>query len=134
MGTFTTFKNDEALEQSGIILDYGSAGKFTVARAGGANKAFTRKLKRLTQPYRRAIQNNTMDDKVAEAVLMKAFVDTCLLGWEGVTGSDGEPLEFNRENAMMLLEALPELWAELREDSQNSSMYRQEIREADSGN
>ena len=134
MSTYETFKTSVKLETEGIILDYGPAGKYIVARAGGANKKFVKRISKLTTPHRKAIQANRLDDETGEAILMNAFVDTCLFDWEGVTGPDGEPLPFNRENAMKLFTDLPDLWRELREDAQNASLYRDEVQEADSGN
>ncbi len=132
--TYGTFKTDSEMESKGIIIDYGEAGKFQIARAGGANKAFNRAIQKLSKPYRRAIQANRMDEEVAEQLLLKAFCKTCLLGWENVTGPDGEPLEYSMENAQKLLVDLPDLWDDLRTDAQNAELYRQETREADSGN
>jgi hypothetical protein len=36
-GTFAAFKSDVDRERNGLWLDYGDAGEFLVARAGGAN-------------------------------------------------------------------------------------------------
>jgi len=134
VSTYTAFKTSEKLETEGIIIDYGDGGKYIVARMGGSNKKFTKRISKLTKPHRKAIQADRMDEGLAEQLLLEAFIDTCLYDWENVTDVDGEPLEYTRENALTLLTDLPELWDDLRTSAQNASLFRDEVATADSGN
>lgn len=139
------FKTNANLEVSGVVIDYGPnddlpAGpegkppiQFRIARAGGANQAHNKALTQLTKPHRRAIQLGQLTNDLAKNIDRQAWLDSCLLGWNNVT-LGGEPLEFNRENAERLFTALPDLYADLREQSNNMALFREDVLEADLGN
>jgi hypothetical protein len=134
MATYDQFKQDEILEKNGLTLDLGSAGRFKIARAGGANQSFTKEFIRLTKPYRRAIQTETMDEETSRVILREAFSKHIILGWEGVTGPDGEVLPFTRENCLKLLADLPQLFEEIRRAAEDASLYRAQTLKVDAGN
>lgn len=134
MGTYKQFQTDSDLESSGITLDLGEAGKFKIARAGGSNERFARRMLSATKPYRRAIANETMNPKDADRVAAQVFAETVLLGWSGVTGPDGKDLPFTVENAIQLFLDLPDLFAEIRRAASDAALFRREILEAEQGN
>jgi hypothetical protein len=134
MSTYRTFKTDPGLETSGITIDYGSAGKFRIARAGGSNKRFNKKFAQLTRPHRRAIAAQAMDDDLADGLMMDAFIESSLLGWEGVTGEDGQALEFTKDNARKLFRDLPDLFRDLLNEAQNIALFRRSLLETEAGN
>lgn len=134
MGTYESFATNAGMEQEGIWIDYGDAGSFRVARAGGSNKNFTRSFQRLTKPHRKAIQADAMNDDTQRAIMMEVFIDSALLAWKGVTGKDGKTLSFSKKNAKALFEDLPDLFADLLNSSQNYSLYREYVMDIDSGN
>jgi hypothetical protein len=61
-------------------------------------------------------------------------VETVLLGWESVTGPDGKPLEFSKENAVKLFTDLPDLFKDIRETAEDMTLFKLELDEADAGN
>lgn len=130
-GTYDTFKADESLEQQGIELDYGDAGLFKIARAGGSNKEFARLMEKVFRPYRRQMDAGTMDEKVADKLLAEVFAKTVILDWKGVTDKNGKNLPFNTENAVKLLTDLPDLFADLREQAMKIANFRAVEIEAD---
>lgn len=134
MSTYSKLKTDENLELRGITLDLGEAGKFVVARAGGANKSFAKTFQKVTRPYRRAIQTEVMDEQLANQLLVDVYVDCVLLGWSGVTDEQGNALSYNRENAKKLLRDLPQLFEEIRRTAEDAALFRQDILEKDAGN
>lgn len=139
MSLYKLFKTAENLETDGIWLEYGQNSKgqpiqIKIARAGGRNVAFAKALEKATRPYRKALQNGVMDNKVAERIYREVFTDTVLRGWANVEGPDGNPLQFSRENALKLFEDLPDLYNDLREQAINMGLFREEILEADLGN
>lgn len=134
MSTYNVFQQDTELEREGLDLDLVEAGKFRVARAGGANKKFQKRFEAYTKPFRRAIQTGTMSNEVADEILAKVYAECVVLGWEGVTGPDGQPLPFNKENCIKLFQDLPELFAEIRKVAEDSVFYRLKIREEDTKN
>lgn len=133
-GTYGAFKTDETREKDGVTLDMGEAGRFKVARAGGANATFTKRLAFLTKPHRRAIQTGSIDPKLADQILVTAYVESVLIGWENVTGEDGAPLQFSKENAVKLFTDLPDLFKIIRETAEDMTLFKQEIAEGDAGN
>jgi hypothetical protein len=146
MNLYDQFATDAQMEKQGIIIDYGPNADlpkvdgeaphilFRIARAGGANQTFNKVLERLTRPHRRMIQSGHMDTVLADQLYEQAFIESILLGWDNVTNKAGEPLPYSKLNAAQLFKDLPELYRDLREQANNSSLFREEQREADLGN
>lgn len=127
------FKTDPTLETKGIVLNYGDF-KITVARAGGANKAYVKCLERKSRPYRRAIQAETMDNELATAMMREVYVESVVLGWEGVLDAKGKSLPFSKENALQLFTDLPDLFQDVMEQAGKAALFREEIRETEAKN
>lgn len=139
MSLYNTFETDKSLERDGIVLDYGFNSKnepiqIRIARAGGANAKFAKVLEQKMKPYKRAIANDTMDNKVAEKLLVEAYADSVILDWTGVEDREGTALDFNRENVVKVLTDLPDLFMDIQSQSQKSALFRAELREAEQGN
>jgi len=136
------FKTVPSLEEKGVVIEYGEGVEITVARAGGANKKFARMLTRLTKPHRRAIQTETVPEGVEKKIVMETYANSIVKDWKGITkdiitGDDADAeiqLECTAENIIAVFEALPDLFEDVAKCSQNISLYRAEILEADSGN
>lgn len=134
MGTYGAFGTDESLEKKGIEIDYGDAGTFLVARAGGANKKFQKMVEQKFRPYRRQVQAGTMDNDVADRLLAEVFASTVLIDWDGVTDEQGEEMACTAENAVKLFTDLPDLFSDLREQAQEASNFQALEVENDLGN
>lgn len=136
------FKTVPSLEEKGVVIEYGEGVEITVARAGGANKKFARMLTRLTKPHRRAIQTETVPEGVEKKIVMETYANSIVKSWQGITkdiitGDDADAeiqLECTAENIIAVFEALPDLFEDVAKCSQNISLFRAEILEADSGN
>ena len=136
------FETVPSLEQKGVVLEYAEGVEMVIARAGGANKKFSRTLSRLSKPHRRAIQTEILDERIGNRLMMEAYAEAVVMSWKGFTkdiitknDKDGEEaLEFSKENIIAVFEALPELFADVSKMSQNITMYRAETLEGDSGN
>lgn len=146
MSLFSTFRTDADIEKNGVILQYGFVKKpdgkpdtkrpigIRVARAGGANTAYLRRAEAVLKPYRRQIQTDTMDRGLIDEITRQLFAETIVKGWENVQDENGEDLPFSVENCVALFTKLPELFADIQEQSQRSALFRAEIMEADAGN
>lgn len=141
-GMYGQFKTDENLETKGVELDYGTF-CVTIARAGGANKRYTRVLERLTKPHRRALATETMDPERAAEILREAYAEAIVLKWEtkvdgalkaGIEAKDGKVLPFNVANVMETFVNLPDLFADIQEMAGKIALFREEILEDDAGN
>lgn len=141
---YKTFSLDENLEQSGILINYGDV-RFRIARAGGSNNKFRRLLQGKLKPYRRQIDNDTMDDSVSERLLLEVYAESVILGWETkvvaedgsekwepwVEGPGGEHLDFTRDNCIRVLADLPELFRDIRSMADKAANFRKEEEEED---
>ena len=133
-GPYELFKTDEDIENKGVSLNYGNF-KIVVARAGGSNKKYLNLLEAKLRPYRRQIQTGTLDQETDVRVLAEVYAETVVLGWEGVTNEDGESIPFTKPNIIKLLTELPDLFADLRAQANNVSLFRSEdAREEDAKN
>lgn len=131
---YQMFETSARMEREGIIVNYGAAGKFSVARAGGANDRFAVVFEKKTRGIRRQIEAGILPQSEQRKILIETFVETVLLGWEGVKGKDGNVLEFNRENAIALFADLPALFDDLREQASDFGNFRAATLEADAKN
>lgn len=139
MSLYKQFKTNDNLEKSGILLEYGenSKGKpiaIRIARAGGANTQYTKLIEARVKPYRRQIQNETIDRVMVEKLLRGVYAETIVLGWENVEDENGKELPFTVENCVKLFEDLPDLFQDIQEQSQRAALFRQDVLEKDSKN
>lgn len=134
MSLYKQFKTDEQVEKQGLTLNFADGISIVIARAGGSNDRYFKRMEVLTKPYRRQIEAGTADRKVLQAVIIEVFAETVLLGWENVTDEEGKPLEFNKLNAIKVLTDLPDLFAEIQEQAGKSALFRLSLNEQDAKN
>ena len=139
MSLYNQFGTDKKVEKEGVILQYGNTddGKpiqIKICRAGGANTAYNRAMEAKTKPYRRQLQNGTLDIEVMTSILREVYADTVVIGWSNVEDKDGKPMPFNRDNVIKLFSELPELFADVQEQATNLALFRAEINEQDAKN
>lgn len=131
---YEMFATDLKIETEGFTHHISDKISFLLARAGGANAKFAKAMEIKTRPYRRQIQEDTMDLALANKLLIEAFAETVILGWEGITTPSGKKIPFSVEAAIALLIALPDLFNELREAAARQSNFRAAEVEEDVGN
>jgi hypothetical protein len=139
MSLFKQFATDPELEKKGILLDYGKNADGTsicirIARAGGANKQFDKRMEALTKPIRRQLQNETAEAEQIDTIFRKLWAETVVLGWENVQDEDGKPIPFNVANCVALFDKLPDLFADIQEQSRKAALFRKANLEADAKN
>ena len=140
---YKMFATDKTTEQEGILINYGSF-RFRVARSGGSNHKFRRLLQAKLKPYRHQLDNETMDDKVSEALMREAFAEAVVLGWETkvgeegserwepwLEGPDGSHMEYSVENCVKVLTDLPDLFKDLQQVSGKVALFRKAEEEDD---
>lgn len=137
---FALFGTDQNAEVKGVDLDYG-AFHITIARAGGANKAFTRFVSERTKPYKRLIQEDRMPEDIAEDLALDAMVATVVKGWGSkkhghgkMVGQKGEAIDYTPDNVKQLFKDLPELFQDVYEQARKVSVFRSTEAEEDSKN
>lgn len=157
MSMYKQLQTDPALEKKGVETNYGTF-RVTLARAGGANKQYERLLEARTQPHRRAMKTENMDNDVALEIMRGVYADSIILHWEtkntdgqwvvgieappkkddkGNPVYDDSPLEilpYTRENVIQTMETLPEVLNWFVEDANKLALYRVQFLEDDSKN
>ena len=143
MGLYQTYKTDKKFETEGIWLDYGTT-RIRIARAGRANKKFSKRFNQLIKPFKKALQHESLDTDTADDVMRQVYSEVIILAWEtklngkwksGIEAeNDKKLLDFNKENVQMTLKNLPDLFTDLQEASQKMSLFRQDVLEEDSKN
>lgn len=141
MSLYKTFKTSGDLEKTGIYLQYGFVDddperpiRILIARAGGSNTKFARILEAKTKPYRRAIQTETMDPKMADNIFREVYAESVVLGWDNVSDVDGVALPFSKENVVKVFTDLPDLYADVREQANKAALFREAVLEEDAKN
>lgn len=133
MGVYDMFSTDTSLETEGIDIDYGEF-SIKIARAGGANKRYVKVLEAKSKPYRRAIDTDTIDSEIVQRILRETYATTVVLGWKGITDSEGKAIKFSKESCVKLFEDLPDLFIDIQQQASKMALFRKEILEADSKN
>lgn len=143
MGLYNRYNTNADLENTGVIYDLGDA-RVRLARAGGANNAYLKRMEALTKPHRRAIQNNSIERDVLLNIVRQVFAETVIKGWEtrtkkgdfvsGIEDAEGNIQPYNLDNVMRTLTDLPDLFSELQEFAGDQNMYLQSILEDDAKN
>lgn len=149
MSLYSQFQTDKNVEKDGVVLEYGKTAdgrviSIRIARAGGANSRYSKLLEAATKPYRRQLQNETMDNDIAEGITQKVYAQAVVLGWENVefpvldendkpTGKF-EEAKFTVDNCVKLFKDLPDLWNDIQNQATRAALFRQDILEADAKN
>lgn len=147
MSLYDKFETDRSLEKTGIDLDYGPNKKLPVnekgehpstiiriARAGGANDLYLKRLEAKAKPHRRQIQHETIERAQLENIVKEVYAETVVLSWENVTDRSGNLLEFTKENVLQVLSDLPDLYADIQAQAQTAALFRVEVRDLDAKN
>lgn len=143
MSGYAAFKTNKGLEETGVWFDYGKF-RLLCARSGGSNRRFARMFEAKTRPYQRAIKTDTLDIELSNRLMRELFAEAVILDWntkndEGqwvqrIELPDGSLGPVTRENILLVLEDVPELWADIQNEAQKAANYRDAVREANAGN
>lgn len=131
---YDLFKNNENLEAGdGVRLEYPGF-SITIHRAGGSNKRFANILSAKMKPFRHQLDRGIMDDDVSARILREAYAEGVVVGWQDVKDADGNDMPFSKENVVKLFTDLPDLFADVRSQAENVSLFREEGEKADEKN
>src|SRR5262245_23946374 len=106
---------DRAREAQGAPLAIDDM-QFILRSATASNRGYRYALALAASRRRNELNGDTARAfDVHESILIEAFADAVILGWSGVDGADGKPLEFTRANCVQLMEDCPAIWDKVRE-------------------
>jgi hypothetical protein len=139
MSAFDKFKTDPKLETGGVWLDFGDF-EIKVARAGGKNEKYLKRLDEVFTPHRKALEIKAMPEDKAFDALVKVYVDTIILDWRTkidgtddyeatMEDEDGTKLVYSRDNALNFFRKLPELFMQIRKHAEEWQNFRMSLRE-----
>lgn len=121
------YKTDETMESEGIWFQASDTVKFRCRRFGGMNSTRVKAISsKYFKPYTKQIEMNTLPDKIQREIVVKSFVEACMVDWEGVI-IDGVSMPFTVENAVLLLTRLPKLCDDLIEYSSKFDHYKEDL-------
>ena len=121
------FKMDSSLEQDGVWFEVTDTTKFKIRRFGGSNTKLSAAYAKHYKTKARLIESGQLPENESRRIFTSIFVESCLVGWEGVTDEDGNEIPFTVENAMNLLSDLPELFDTLWGEAKNQNNYREDL-------
>ena len=142
MSLYSTYKTNPDFETKGVTFEFGSY-RVVLARSGGSNSKYQKTLTTKLKPYRRAVQNNSLDSETEMRIMREAFVECCVMDWltkdgddwkSGIEGPDGTIKPFNKDNLMKVYTDLPDLFVEHQQLANDMNNYRIADIEADVGN
>lgn len=125
MGLGALFDTNKDLEQNGKVFDYGDGTSVTCARAGGANKAYTRYIEREAKRLGASgLKRLTVEQ--SREIDMRAYAHTVVKGWAGEI-YPGEPVgECTPANVLAVFERLPDFFSDLQGKCSEEENYRAE--------
>ncbi len=113
---------DLTLEQSGVWITDSYGLKWKIKRL-----SFLR-----NEQYRlniEALKDKKLSERdiaVRQKIFITAFVDACLLDWEGITDDNEEPIPFERDTAIDVLFSMPDLYDEVFAQATKSANFKKE--------
>ncbi|MCC6271124.1 MAG: hypothetical protein IT190_07590 [Microbacteriaceae bacterium] len=111
-----------------------SIAQMRVLRMGPSNKKFAKRYATLAKKFK-MLRGDKMD--LEKQALRDAFVETCLLDWKNIENIREVPegtlketyMPFNKENADLLLESLPELFDYVVGQAMDLETFQTEVNE-----
>lgn len=117
------FKTDSSKETDGVWYPLTPEVSFKLRRMGGKNSMRLKQYAATAyKPYAKQIEADVLSQEKSFEIACAMLVDVIIVDWKGVE-ADGQPLEFNRENAMNLLLGLPDLADKLSEFSNDKDNF-----------
>lgn len=130
MSIYKQFKLDDKKQHEGIEIQYGpndngSVPTFRLAHLSLNNQRYTKMLERESAPFKRLLALGVLDAETDNKIMVRAFCQCILLGWENVYDINNQAFPFSTENAIKLMIDLPELFLDLKHQAVDISKFRQ---------
>ena len=128
IGDYVTDPNSEA---DGIKLSFGKGRKITVLRSGATNNKYKVAMRDVFKPYMTTGGLTGLSDDESGGLMKRVYAQSIVIGWEGFTDDDGEPMVYSEDACVALFDAAPEIYDIVRtESAQFSNFVSEEIKEA----
>ena len=121
------FKSSSSLERDGVIFEINDVTSFHIRRFGGKNAQKVKAaMAKYYKPYARQVDLGQVSAEKEHEILVNAFVDSCMIGWEGVE-LDGKETEYSIDAARTLFVELPELFTALHEYASSFESFKDDL-------
>lgn len=137
MSVWDIYETDLSKETEGFWHKVNKKISIKLARAGGANMAFTKAMEEKTREHRKrggAFEGDKVDVELGIDLMKQSFAETIILDWKGLTNKAGKTVAFSAKAAYEMMVALPDLFNELRDVAGEAANYRIEDIKDDVGN
>lgn len=156
MGLYEKMKTSPRLESEGIWLQVDDT-RIRLARAGGKNTKFITAAEKIAREHKRAL--DLMGEEQGRKLFSKLFAEIIVLDWltrskegaltedgdpatdetierwsRGISGPDGELVDYNVANVLKTFDDIPDLLKLVKETSEDASLFRQELLKGVEGN
>lgn len=131
---YSKFKTDKKAEQEGIILDYGDGITIKIARAGGSNLKFEKAVQAKMRKFGLQAKHDLLEPEQMRTIFREVLAETVVLGWTGFDDGEGNKLECTQQNVLKVFTDLPDLFDDVLEQSRKSSLFKNNLLEAEAGN
>lgn len=119
--------NDNSLLTAGVWTEFAGSG-FLVTHM--SNVAFQRSVTRRQAPYKRKIDQGTIDPAIVREIFTQAMAECLILDWKNVADSKGAPVDFSKEACYKALTNNEDLRDFISDFAMNLDNFRQEQKEA----
>jgi len=120
------FGTDKSKEIEGTWNDIGENVRVKVARIG--NPEYQKEFQKISKPHQRAIRRGSLNNEVAEKLLIRVMAKTILLDWEGLQ-EDGADVPYSYENAVRILTEYRDLRDYVSDIANEMEAFRAELDE-----
>lgn len=120
-------------KDAGVWHTLENFGDLEVKLARWGNTRFNNMFSAMTRNKQRQIARQTLDSAEQERIILEVVARTVLLGWRNME-IDGEPVEYTWQDGFAVLDAIPELFRDIQDLSQDESFYRKKQLEDEAKN
>jgi hypothetical protein len=122
------FSSNKDYEKDGVEFVISNTCSMVVRRFGGANVERVKSANaKYYKPYARIIQNGAMPEDQQRSLMIRAFVDACIVSWKGVCDDEGKEIPFTIDNAVKLFTELDELFESIFEYANDVKTYKEDV-------
>lgn len=122
---YARFATDQSKEEQGVWVDFGDGIRFRIRRLKSKASADVRN--ELNKPYLEQQRRGSLSQELQDQLLLKQIAYGIISDWEGVENADGQPIPYNRDNALQLMTDLPDLRDEIFAVSLDREAYKNAI-------
>lgn len=120
---YAAYETNKDVELTGVWFPYAGGLSIKLARAGGANKEFTKLGERFQKKYKRRLDMGAIDNEETLAALIELYAKACVRDWEGAP----DDAACTTDNVIKIFTDLPDLFNQVQQDAMEHEAYKEHI-------